>query len=173
MANEIPHLRVFTLIGLSLSLVQQTERVLEGALRSIFKSQALTVEALLQRRKVGAGHPTLGEFIRELRKHSDLEPQFSSRLRRFLQMRNVFVHDFSEIDGWNLQTNKGKEKAIEFLVELQMLSLHLSGVFLSLFTVAARQNFGTELFADNEVMKLIEKHCGPIASTILAKRRRT
>jgi hypothetical protein len=85
---------------------------------------------------------TLGDFVGELKKRVVLERGFRDRLYRFLNMRNTFIHNFSAVSGSNLRSEKDRELATAFVIELTALSLFLIGVFMSLFTISAREEFG-------------------------------
>jgi hypothetical protein len=87
-------------------------------------------------------------------------------------MRNSFVHDLSEVPGWDLSTEEGIKVAWEFLIELAALAVTVTGVFMTLFTVSARERFGAELIEGNRQMSLLEEHFGPTARKILAGRYR-
>jgi hypothetical protein len=115
---------------------------------------------------------TLGDFLKELRKLARIEPQFKNKLYRFLTMRNTFIHNLSEVPGWDVRTEEGREVATKFLSELLALAFEVSGVFMSLFTVSAREELGENIIEGNQLMSLIEKQFGPIARKILAARIR-
>ena len=96
--------------------------------------------------------------------------------QRFLEMRNSFVHNISEVPGWNLQTRKGRDAAKKFLIELTMLAMAITSLFGCLFLVSAKDEFGTDLAEDSdmwrkEMARIIEKQFGPLARKILAGRR--
>ena len=169
--DQDPKLIIYSLMGVCLLHVQLAERVLAGAVESVLDDRKLTVARFMEQTERERKR-TLGDFLKELRSRTKVEPKFNQKLWRFFRMRNAFVHDFSEIPGWDLSTERGREIAIEYLVELIALALNVTGVFLSLFTVSAREDFGEELVEGNLLMDKIEKLFAPTARKILAGRNR-
>lgn len=118
---------------------------------------------------------TLGEFLKELKTWTNIEPKFKDSLYRFLKMRNIFVHNVDEVPGWNLDTQQGRKIANVFLRELCMLAAFVASVFLTLPAVRAKMDFGKEVkgsAAHQRAMNLLEKHFGSVAREILEGRYR-
>jgi hypothetical protein len=86
-------------------------------------------------------------------------------------MRNTFVHDFAKRPEWSLTTDQGRQAATEFLLELTILSLGITGVFTSIFRISARERFGEELGQGHKLLDQLESHFGATAKKILAGRR--
>jgi hypothetical protein len=170
-SDRSPQLHTYALMGVCLLYVQQAERALASAVGSVLMDPTLTTAKLM-----GQTEPerkrTLGDFLKELRKLARIEPQFKNKLYRFLTMRNTFIHNLSEVPGWDVRTEEGREVATKFLSELLALAFEVSGVFMSLFTVSAREELGENIIEGNQLMSLIEKQFGPIARKILAARIR-
>jgi hypothetical protein len=158
-------------MGVCLLSVQLAERALAGAVESVLKDRTMTADELMEQTERERKR-TLGHFIKELGRHTQLEPHFDQNLWDFLKMRNTFVHDLSEVSGWNLRTEEGKEVAIRFLAELLLASSSVAGVFMSVFTVSAREEFGVDLIKGHPLMTQLEKELGPFARKILAGRNR-
>jgi hypothetical protein len=163
--------RTWELIGLCLLCVQQAEHVLSGA-----------VESVLDRREVGlmqqGDHEkkqTLGDFLMRLKGRTKLNDTLKERLFKFLEIRNTFVHEFSQKPEWDLRTAQGREAANGFLVELIVAALATTCLFMTLFTVSAKDDFGKDLFTDEEhehrdAAAVLEKFFGKHAREILAGR---
>jgi hypothetical protein len=164
-------LHIYSLIGVTLLHVQLAERALGETVKLVLKDRTLTPSKLMEltepeRKK------TLGDFLKELKTRTRLETAFKDKLYRFLKMRNTFIHNISELPGWDVKTDAGREKGIEFLAELLHLALTVTGVFTSLFAISARDELGEELFEGNRLVRLMEEHFGSTARKILAARIR-
>jgi hypothetical protein len=149
--DRSPELHTYALMGVCLLHVQMAERVLGGAVELVLRDPTLTLSKLMEQTERDRKR-TLGEFLKELRSRARLEPKFKDKLWRFLQMRNTFVHNLSEVPGLNAHTEQGRKVAREFLVELLFLAISLTFVFLTLFSVSAREDFGKELIEGKSVM---------------------
>ena len=56
---------------------------------------------------------TLGELIKKLRRHADLDPNFDEQgLQPYLEARNEFVHRLTVGLGKSFRTNEGKANAL-------------------------------------------------------------
>jgi hypothetical protein len=97
--------------------------------------------------------------------------------KHFLKMRNTFVHNVSEVPGWNLDTEEGQKIAMKFVCELTFESLSLTMLFGILMHVSSKDDYGTDLYEDEDettrkIIANLEKHFGPTAREILAGRYR-
>jgi hypothetical protein len=164
-------LQTYALMGVCLLHVQLAERVLAGAVESVLGDRTLTGAKLMEQTEYERKR-TLGDFLKELRRCARIEPKFNDKLWRFLKMRNTFVHNLSEVPGWNPTTEEGRKVATEFLAELLALALGVTGVSISLFTVSAREEFGEDLIEGNRLVSQLEEHFGSTARKILAGRYR-
>jgi len=135
---------MLALIGVCLLYVQGAERALKNAIEIVLKDGRANIEGQTEAER----KRTLGDLVRELRKLAKIERGFRDTLYRFLNMRNTFIHNFAELPGRDLDTEKGREAATKFLAELLVLAFSITGVFVSLFTVVARDEFGEEFFGD-------------------------
>lgn len=155
-------IRLFALIGLALLYAQQVERAIEFILNTVLKDTSVTIESLTSDAEK-EGTRSLGYFMRELRKRTRIDRAFNQKLYRFLKMRNTFVHNLSEVPGWNLDTEEGQEASARFLFELISLSLGITGVLASLLTISMREEFGEELAEGNQILAFLEKSHGETA----------
>ncbi len=171
-----PEIQTFALIGVCLLHVQLAERVLAGGVELVLQDPTLTAAKLLEQTEPERKR-TLGDFLRGLKSRAKIEAKFKDKLYRFLRMRNTFVHNLSEVPGWNLRTKEGRKVATEFLIELTMLAFGVTGVFMSLFAVSTKEDFGKDLLREGSVeekrlISILETHFGPTARKILAGRYR-
>src|SRR5206468_917726 len=128
---------LWSLMGVCLLLVQQAERVLAGAVESVLDNPDLRLmeQSEFQRKQ------TLGDFLKRLKRRVKIEPTLKEKLHQFLNMRNAFVHNHSEIPGWDLKTEEGRDVAWKFLVELAGTSLAITGLFTTLFSASAKDEY--------------------------------
>jgi hypothetical protein len=162
-------------MGVCLLSVQQAERMLADAVESVLKDRTSMPENLMEQ-TYKEQKRTLSGVLKELRKRAQIERVVDQRLWRFLEMRNSFVHNISEVPGWNLRTRKGREAAKKFLIELTMLAMAITGLFGCLFLVSAKDEFGKDLEEGSdmwrkEMARIMEMHFGTTARKILAGRR--
>jgi hypothetical protein len=156
-------------IGMCLMCVQSAERALEMALSTVFEKQAAAEKAMLE--IVEGQKPTLGYFLKELRKRVKLEREFRDKLYRFLEYRNMFIHDLKEAPGgWDLDTAEGRKRAYVFLAELGLMAFAVQAVFLSAVTISAREELGEDITDESELVAMIERHFGASARKMLAAR---
>jgi hypothetical protein len=90
------------LIGMCLLSVQQAERVLSAAVETILDRPDLNLAEQSQVKQ----KQTLGDFLKRLKRRVKLEYGLKERLFKFLEMRNKFVHNLSEVPGCDALTMK-------------------------------------------------------------------
>jgi hypothetical protein len=101
--------------------LQTIERMIGLTITFVLQKSNMTPKTLLEQAEKESKR-TLGYFLKELQKRADVHPGFGSTLRRFLKQRNTFVHDLTDIPGSDLETEKGREIAARFLMELAQIS---------------------------------------------------
>ena len=129
-------LTTLSLIGVCLLSVQQAERVLAGAVEHVLDRPDLKLmeQTEIERKQ------TLGDFIRRLKKRVKIERTLKDKLYCFLNLKNTFVHNLSEVPGWDLKTERGRKVAWTFLMELIFISQATTALFGTLYNVSARMN---------------------------------
>jgi hypothetical protein len=160
---------IMTLMGMSLLAVQSAERALGMALNTVFAEPSSAQKAKVE--IMEGQRPTLGYFIRQLRGRVKLERAFTNKLYRFLELRNIFVHDLKEIPGgWDLKTQAGRERAHLFLGELLFMAGATQAVFVTAVTISAKEDFGEDITDGHELIVMVEKAVGPFVRRMLAAR---
>jgi len=107
---DVPE-EIFSEIGCRLVLLQDLEMLLTFVTKVIFeKSPEKAKEAILQ-----SDNKTMGQLLRHMRNKVELRDGFDKALKRTLDSRNIFVHEFSHI--YNLRSEDGIGKAIQFLLK--------------------------------------------------------
>jgi len=76
------------------------------------------------------------------------------------------------VPGLDFHTEEGRTVADEFLIELLALAIATTGVFMSVFTISAKEELGEDLTDGNALMTKIEGLFGPTAKQILARKNR-
>jgi hypothetical protein len=165
------HQKMLALIGACLLVVQQAEHVLSDALELILERRDVNLAA----QSASERKQTLGDFLMRLKRSTKVEHGLKERLFKFLEMRNTFVHNLSQVPGWDLKTEKGRDVAALFLIELAYAALGITALFVTLFSISAKDEYGEDLFAqeekhEHEVMATLEKRLGPMARKLLAGR---
>jgi hypothetical protein len=171
-----PEMRLFAGIGACLAVVQTAERALQSAIETVLDNP----NARLLEQSEPLRKQTLGDFLKKLKRRVNLPTQVKDKLYAFLKMRNQLVHDFSEIPGWNLRTEEGREAAELFLFELASAAISITGLCTAVFQVWARDECDKEFFGEKflevqseetrQIVKLFEKQFGKLARDILAAR---
>ncbi len=143
---KTPDRQTLALIGMSLLCVQQAEQVLSSAVNIIFDRHDidLTEQSGAKRRQ------TLGDFMLRLKRRVKIEHGVKERLFKFLEMRNKFIHNLKDVPGWDLDTEAGRETAKMFLAELSYSAIAITCLFMTLFSVSAKDDYGEDLFKDHD-----------------------
>jgi len=102
---------IFAEIGCRLVLLQDLEMYLAFVAKVIFESDSEKArEAILK-----ADNKTMGQLLNALRSKVEISHDFDAALKRTLEARNTFVHEFSHI--FNLKSESGIRKAVNFLIK--------------------------------------------------------
>ena len=144
-------------IAVALLLAQTAERVIRLCMTFVLqKSSPLTLE-LLEHQQSTERRKTLGYFLTELRKRTDLAPGFERLLEGVLDKRNVLVHEFGARDEYSLNTAEGLAGANAFLRDMIRITEEVLKVFMGLVRAWQEQTGigpdaakGIEFFEDVE-----------------------
>jgi hypothetical protein len=99
--------KVLAKIGYVLMHLQCTERIIKRVMQITMPREADLFISLSERLASKDMDRPLGAFINELRKRSYLNQEFDELLKCFLLLRNVFIHDIAQQEGWSLKTKEG------------------------------------------------------------------
>jgi len=103
-------------MGVALLQIQAAEKVIRLTMTFILpKSEQLTID-LLKEQEEAERTKTLGYFLSQLHKRTNVHESFDALLKDFLKNRNDFIHDLSRVPGWDF-TADGTE-AREFVHKL-------------------------------------------------------
>ena len=142
-------------MGAALVFVQSTEQLIRLCMTLVLqKDSPLTLEKL-EKQTREERRKTLGYFLSELRKRTDLDENFDTLLEEFLEERNILVHRVDDIPGWSLQTTEGRKIAGAFVDSFTRKTVEIFKVFAGLLRSWQEQtNFdisvpgADELFAE-------------------------
>jgi len=102
---------IFAEIGCRLVLLQDLEMFLTVVVKLVFEEDSIKArDAILKSDK-----KTMGQLLYELRKQVRIADDFDLALKRTLDSRNSFVHEFSH--KYNLTSQDGVSGAIDFLLK--------------------------------------------------------
>lgn len=153
-------------IGTTLLLVQTVERMLRMTMTWVFQKRSpLTIEALEAQREAER-KKTIGYFIAELKKRADVHPLLEANLSHFLTMRNQFVHNLSDIPGWDTHTEEGQKIALKFVNDLFHLSQALLKIFAALLRSWGEQIGSGVPLPDNEFFADVEANYKPLVDAL-------
>jgi len=101
---------IFAEIGCRLVLLQGLEMFLTFVAKVVFEEDSIKAkEAILN-----SDNKTMGQLLHVLRKQVNISEDFDLALKRTLDSRNIFVHEFSH--KYDLKSEEGISEAIKFLV---------------------------------------------------------
>lgn len=119
----------YSLLGYAIEHAQAVESMLRFVTTFVFQEKdALTLESLLSIQKADR-KKTLGQFIKKLSARTTLHQNFEGNLSLYLDMRNALVHDHKRIEGWDLYTDDGVEKAKQYIWDFLRLGNHILELF--------------------------------------------
>ena len=100
-----------------------------------------------------------------------MEPHLKNKLYRFLNMRNKLYMICRECRG-GTYTRAGRQIAKEFLAELCIAAVSISGLMIALQQVYAKDELGIDLLDDlpdgsRQFAELVQKQLGPMARKML------
>ena len=102
-------------IGVLLILLQDVERFLSAYIKMCLPGpNGINVKKLLAEDK-----RTLSDFIRDIKKRADLEPEFEVTLSRLLTNRNIFIHSMRFQPWFDTSSPEGQDSVWRFLAVLQ------------------------------------------------------
>lgn len=119
-------------IGYTLLNIQSTERVIKRVLQIAMPREQDLFVSLAERLASKDADRPLGAFLTELRKRAELHSEVDELLKRFLQSRNVFIHEISKPEGWTLKTNEGLRVVNAQLDQLLGYSVEVRTLFMAL-----------------------------------------
>jgi hypothetical protein len=164
--DPFPDKDILVMMGVCLFCIQRTERVLSTSIEHILGQQA----GAFAKQSYPEQKQTLGELVNRLKRQVKLEPKVKERLYEFLKMRNMLVHNVSEVPGWNLSTNEGQQAAMDFLAELAFSALAIMTLFITVSNAWLREQTGEDIFKKEQHRKvgaILEKTFGLRAQKFL------
>jgi hypothetical protein len=123
--------QILSEIGLTLFYLQGLENSIEFMLDWVFPEKPTGKLAELYTASVSKRRQTLGQLLAELRKRTDVNPQFDSMLAVFLEDRNRFVHRLFNEREFNLVSDESCTKASQFMTQFQQNMWDISNLVMA------------------------------------------
>jgi len=155
-------------MGACLLLVQQTESILRFCLTFVLQKQSPLTLEVLENQRSAERKKTLGYFLTELRKRADLDEGFDLLLSDFLTRRNQFVHNITELEGWDRSTESGRKVALNFVNILTRQAVKISQI-LSGLMMAWQEQAGLDVPTSKEMEDLAGKYRDHVDSIFFEK----
>ena len=121
---------VFQKIGETLYMIQLAEHAVQLCNYFIFNTSADYSLEQLEADTTANRKRTLGLLLAEVRKYSEVHPQFDDMLREFLEKRNFFIHHMFADSDFGLTTDRQLAQVDEYLRLLQDDAWNVQNVFL-------------------------------------------
>ena len=121
-------------IGEALLQIQEAEKVLKLFMTHHVRGLGMSWEDLVRLEDKDRSK-TLGRVIAELRKSILVREEFAEELSQFAKDRNIFVHSFSSIPGFNFDTQDGLSIAMDFVISLTLRAIRITGVITALIRI--------------------------------------
>src|ERR1043166_3384454 len=118
------------LMGTILILLQAAEKVINLAMTWVLRDESVKTIDDIMRLNGEHRKKTLGFFFQRLRRTFNVNTTFNDLLKRFLTNRNLFIHNLSDVPGFDLDTEDGRKIAEEFLIKFN----HDTTLVLKIFT---------------------------------------
>jgi len=120
----------FQTIGETLYVIQLAEDAIQICNRFIFNDNTDYSIERLESDSSENQKRTLGQLLAEVRKFSEVHPQFDEQLRRFLEKRNFFVHRMFSDSDFRLSSDKQIAHLDDYLRHLQDDAWNVQNIFL-------------------------------------------
>ena len=122
--------KAFEEIGATLYMIQMAEHAIKMAIKFILREETDFTFDALSGKDMSKTRRTLGQLLHEVRKTSQLHPQFDQIVDGFLQKRNKFVHNMFATAEHGLESNERIENLNTFLHDLKDDAWSVQNVFL-------------------------------------------
>ena len=155
-------------MGVCLLLVQQAESLLRFCLTFVLQKQSPLTLELIESQKEAEKKKTLGFFLIELRKRADLDDRFDSMLSDFLTRRNQFVHNITDLEGWDRSTEAGQLVARNFIDTLTRQAIEISNTLTGLVMTWQKQT-GFDVPVPKELEEIVGKYRDQVDSIFFEK----
>ena len=167
-------------VGDALLHIQTLEFVLSRCLTCVFPPEAEMTTDRLYALDAQNQSKTLGQLLKTLRNTVEIEPEFDSRLRNYLEKRNLFVHGLFLDERFDFNTDEGCGKLTAFLDDVYDDVEYLRTVFTAVYAQWRKALDGEELGLENmsptdraKWEKYMEKHESAEILTMRLKPGRT
>lgn len=122
-------------IGNTLLMVQVAERNLKYVamyLNKIEDMKRANQRGLNKKAKQDSRRHTLKNFLDQVRKRTNLYPKLDELLQEFLSLRNAFIHDLRQQEGFGFANKTELEVTITFTARVYAVTEHIAHITHSL-----------------------------------------
>jgi hypothetical protein len=158
-------------VGVHLLTLQSAEHVIRLCLQIVLPKEPIeTLEDLrsLERKE---SKKTTGYFLTALRARAALDPEFDGKLIAFLDARNSFIHNLSDVQGWSMRTAEGCELSIALLRQWDELATEVLHVFAGLLRAWELQSgCPTQVAGAEEFIATIDRNYVPKVDRVFSKK---
>jgi len=106
---------LFQHIGVLLILLQDVEFWFSKTLKLCFPGK----NGINRKKLFSEDRRTMERFVKELKKRTELDPEFAGILKKLIEDRNFFVHRMRHQEWFDTLTEEGRDSIWRFLMELQ------------------------------------------------------
>lgn len=154
---------ILTQIGYVFLQIQRAEKTVKLAVLVVMPAAADLFAPLIERLEPKKRKPPLGPFLNKLRSRATVHPDIEQLLARYLDNRNRFVHNLSEVEGWSLTTHAGCVAASRFLNGLLDDAQEVRAIFRAMLHAYQLQtNMPTTEEDGREFDELVSKYGAPL-----------
>ena len=158
-------------MGAALLQVQMAEKVIRLCMTIVLPRQTpLTLDSL-QQQEESEQSKTIGYFLAELRKRTNIDASFDQLLKDFLKNRNDFVHDLSRVPNWKLRTPEQAVVALQFILMFIRQTDEVVKIFVGIIlSWQQQQGISGSPLPENEWFSEVELSYKPLAAFYIGSR---
>jgi hypothetical protein len=159
--------QVFVRVGIQLIQYQGVEHALRLCIQIVLPAAPIRTLSDLHTLEERERTKTIGYFLSRLRTRVTVAPDFDEALTVFLRGRNAFVHDLSQLEGWNPRSDEGCVTSNQVLDRLERETEHIQNVLSGLIRAWELQNGKPTVLPGAEAeFERIEREYLPLAQQI-------
>jgi hypothetical protein len=158
-------------MGAHLLTLQSVELVIRLCLQIVLLKEPIETLEDLRSLEKRESKKTIGYFLAALRERAAVDHEFDGKLIAFLNARNSFVHNLSDVQGWNMRTVEGCESCIAQLRQWDESATEVQHVFAGLLRAWELQSGRpTQVAGAEEFMAAIERDYVPRVNHVFSKK---
>lgn len=120
---------IYAQIGCQLLLTQEVEHYISVLIGIVFSDQPSLNELTRLEKK------TLGALKKELLKKADIDTNFLDTLEKFIDLRNLFVHNLNKQKWFDINSQSGRDAIWNYLIEYGSFFAEVHNVVLAKLSI--------------------------------------